>query len=613
MRLLLLKHDTDEDGSRRGFTSAVMLGSNQGLLCVTVDQQCKSYEKAKKKLTVLEAPNILTIVLKRFQSGNFEKLNKSVQFPEVLNMAAYISGLKDKSPLYCLYEVVGHLDSMNVAYSGHYVCYVKNIQGEWFRTNDSRVEPVELSRVLSERAYMLLYARHSPKPMGLVSSNTVFSTGKFKRRNLEAILDVSKTRSNSMATSVDSSSLHQKHVKHSHGNTVDDSFSRELAYPEEWRFNYQGRNTMVDSSSESSLFSSSDAKQTETVRQDFKLSPEASPGSHMTIPESQGTPSSQVSVKPKENENLTGLGAGIVIHSCQTRDEQNILSDAGSLEKLISSLDGSISQQDASSESIATILKKGIQEPSLGLRNFKMEERCNSSSRVLQDIAIKTKLIYILLELLDDSGQVGEEAPFAFSSLVAGKEDMQKLAFEANAIDKFYNHLQNCDLHPKRLEGIFLALADLCSKLECCRARFMSLQVAALGATSNIVVDFTPNKSTFIQCGGIKELVHLTKSMDSSLRLNAMCTLENISGGLFYVIFSLGQSLESCSSPTQIADTLGAIASALMIYDNKAESTKLSDPLVVEETLLKQFKPRLPFLVLERTIEALASLYEQRQ
>ncbi|CAI8599329.1 unnamed protein product [Vicia faba] len=88
-----------------------------------------------------------------------------------------------------------------------------------------------------------------------------------------------------------------------------------------------------------------------------------------------------------------------------------------------------------------------------------------------------------------------------------------------------------------------------------------------------------------------------------------MCALANISGGLSYVISSLGQSLESCSSPTQIADTLGAIASTLMIYDNKAESTKPSDPLVVEETLLKQFKPRLPFLVLEQTIEALASLY----
>ncbi|CAI8583187.1 unnamed protein product [Vicia faba] len=66
-------------------------------------------------------------------------------------------------------------------------------------------------------------------------------------------------------------------------------------------------------------------------------------------------------------------------------------------------------------------------------------------------------------------------------------------------------------------------------------SKFVELQngralrsVAALGAISNIVVDFTPNKSTIIQCGGIKELVHLTKSMDSSLRLNAVWSLRNM-------------------------------------------------------------------------------------
>lgn len=73
------------------------------------------------------------------QSGNFEKLNKSVQFPEALNMAPYMSGRKDKSPLYSLYAVVVHLDIMNAAYSGHYVCYVKNFRGEWFRIDDSMV------------------------------------------------------------------------------------------------------------------------------------------------------------------------------------------------------------------------------------------------------------------------------------------------------------------------------------------------------------------------------------------------------------------------------------------------------------------------------------------
>ncbi|MBA0805031.1 hypothetical protein Gohar_004576 [Gossypium harknessii] len=94
-----------------------------------------------------------------------------------------------------------------------------------------------------------------------------------------------------------------------------------------------------------------------------------------------------------------------------------------------------------------------------------------------------------------------------------------------------------------------------------------------------------------------------------ALQENAMCALANISGGLSYVISSLGQSLESCSSPAQTADTLGALASALMIYDRKAESTRASDPLGIEQTLVNQFQPGLPYLVPERTIEALASLY----
>uniref|UniRef100_A0A7N0V0M4 Uncharacterized protein n=1 Tax=Kalanchoe fedtschenkoi TaxID=63787 RepID=A0A7N0V0M4_KALFE len=45
------------------FTSTEMLDADNKYNC----SRCKSYQKAKKKLTVLEAPNILTIALKRFQ------------------------------------------------------------------------------------------------------------------------------------------------------------------------------------------------------------------------------------------------------------------------------------------------------------------------------------------------------------------------------------------------------------------------------------------------------------------------------------------------------------------------------------------------------------------
>ncbi|XP_058097015.1 ubiquitin carboxyl-terminal hydrolase 17-like [Magnolia sinica] len=159
------------------FTATEILDGDNKYHC----SRCKSYEKAKKKLTVLEAPNILTIALKRFQSGKFGKLNKSVRFQEILNLAPYMSGTSDKSPVYRLYAVVVHLDVMNAAFSGHYVCYVKNIQGKWFKIDDSTVKPAELDRVLSKGAYMLLYARCSPRAPSLIRNAISQEYAKNKR------------------------------------------------------------------------------------------------------------------------------------------------------------------------------------------------------------------------------------------------------------------------------------------------------------------------------------------------------------------------------------------------------------------------------------------------
>ncbi|CAA7400929.1 unnamed protein product [Spirodela intermedia] len=148
------------------FTATEILDGDNQYEC----SRCKSYQKAKKRLKVLEAPNILTIALKRFQSGKFGKLNKAVVFPEHLNLADYMTSSsrnRDKSPVYQLYAVVAHLDIMNAAFSGHYVCYVRNASGKWYKIDDSTVKPVELEKVLSKTAYMLFYARRSPKNTAL--------------------------------------------------------------------------------------------------------------------------------------------------------------------------------------------------------------------------------------------------------------------------------------------------------------------------------------------------------------------------------------------------------------------------------------------------------------
>lgn len=82
--------------------------------------------------------NIYIFVTHVLQSGKFGKLNKSIRFPEILDLAPFMSGTSDLA-IYRLYGVVVHLDTMNAAFSGHYVCYVKNFQNRWFKVDDSVV------------------------------------------------------------------------------------------------------------------------------------------------------------------------------------------------------------------------------------------------------------------------------------------------------------------------------------------------------------------------------------------------------------------------------------------------------------------------------------------
>ncbi|XP_010484359.1 PREDICTED: ubiquitin carboxyl-terminal hydrolase 17-like isoform X1 [Camelina sativa] len=144
------------------FTAYEVLDGENRYFC----GRCKSYQKAKKKLMILEGPNILNVVLKRFQSDNFGKLSKPIHFPELLDISPYMSDQKHgEHPVYSLYAVVVHLDAMSTSFSGHYVCYIKTLHGDWFKIDDSNVFPVQLETVLLEGAYMLLYARDSPRPL----------------------------------------------------------------------------------------------------------------------------------------------------------------------------------------------------------------------------------------------------------------------------------------------------------------------------------------------------------------------------------------------------------------------------------------------------------------
>lgn len=73
------------------------------------------------------------------QTGQYGKINKCVTFPDMLDMIPFVTGTADIPPLYMLYAVVVHLDTLNASFSGHYVSYVKDLQGAWFRVDDAEV------------------------------------------------------------------------------------------------------------------------------------------------------------------------------------------------------------------------------------------------------------------------------------------------------------------------------------------------------------------------------------------------------------------------------------------------------------------------------------------
>ncbi|KAH9618089.1 hypothetical protein KSS87_000886 [Heliosperma pusillum] len=148
------------------FTETELLHGENKYQC----DRCKDYVIARKRLTIHQAPNILTVTLKRFQGGNFGKINKKVTFPESLDLFSYMSEERNGADIYELYAVVVHMDMLNASFFGHYICYMKGFQGDWYWIDDCKVTKVELDEVLSQGAYMLMYKRISARPKCLKTS-----------------------------------------------------------------------------------------------------------------------------------------------------------------------------------------------------------------------------------------------------------------------------------------------------------------------------------------------------------------------------------------------------------------------------------------------------------
>ncbi|KAG8540833.1 hypothetical protein GDO81_030231 [Engystomops pustulosus] len=119
--------------------------------------KCKKKVPATKRFSVHRASNVLTLSLKRFANFSGGKITKDVGYPEFLNIRPYMSQTNGDPVMYALYAVLVH--SGYSCHAGHYYCYVKASNGQWYQMNDSLVHASNIKVVLNQQAYVLFYLR----------------------------------------------------------------------------------------------------------------------------------------------------------------------------------------------------------------------------------------------------------------------------------------------------------------------------------------------------------------------------------------------------------------------------------------------------------------------
>ncbi|XP_040922713.1 ubiquitin carboxyl-terminal hydrolase 42 [Toxotes jaculatrix] len=121
--------------------------------------KCKKMVTASKRFTIHRSSNVLTLSLKRFANFSGGKITKDVKYPEYLDLRPFMSQSQGEPQVYGLYAVLVH--SGFSCHAGHYFCYIKGSNGQWYQMNDSSVSISDIRSVLNQQAYVLFYIKSS--------------------------------------------------------------------------------------------------------------------------------------------------------------------------------------------------------------------------------------------------------------------------------------------------------------------------------------------------------------------------------------------------------------------------------------------------------------------
>ncbi|XP_049993722.1 ubiquitin carboxyl-terminal hydrolase 17-like protein B [Alexandromys fortis] len=136
---------------------------------------CQEKTAASKTLTVQDAPKVLLLVLNRFSEFTGDNKTREVSYPESLYFQPYVSQSSGGPLVYALYAVLVH--NGQTCHSGHYFCYVKAGNGQWYEMDDCTVNRCDVILVLRQPAYVLFYIQQT----ALTGSAVDAPTGRVSR------------------------------------------------------------------------------------------------------------------------------------------------------------------------------------------------------------------------------------------------------------------------------------------------------------------------------------------------------------------------------------------------------------------------------------------------
>ncbi|XP_047043625.1 uncharacterized protein LOC124647794 [Lolium rigidum] len=124
---------------------------------------CKTRVNMEKHLKVEQAPEVLVIQLKRFENlgSNISKIQEMVKYQLELDLKPFMSSADTNPQKYDLYGVVEHLGESS---KGHYVCYIRSSETDWYLFNDEKVMQLSEDKVLDSKAYLLFYVKQGSSP-----------------------------------------------------------------------------------------------------------------------------------------------------------------------------------------------------------------------------------------------------------------------------------------------------------------------------------------------------------------------------------------------------------------------------------------------------------------